>query len=113
MSAKAKVLTSLLFLLFVAFLISNSLFTHADSCTALKEQVQSEIDSAIACKLDSDCASYTFDCAFGCAKPVTKSEIEKLGRRSLEYARMCHHFCPDCEARQERVACVESVCRYF
>lgn len=111
MSKKATIFISILFIVFVGVLISNSLLTHADQCTSLKQQVQSEIDSALSCSVDADCASYTFDCAFGCNKPVAKNQIEGLAKRSLEYARMCHHLCPACQPGTGKVRCINSLCQ--
>ena len=111
MSVTTKTILTLLLIAAFSFFIYNSITSHAGQCSELKEQLQTEISGASSCNSDSDCKSYTFDCAFGCSNVVAVNQIERLNLLAQEYARMCHHFCPDCPTETKVALCVKGQCQ--
>lgn len=108
---KNKILFTLLFIGLLSFVVYYSINSHASKCNDLKSSIITKIEDSRACSLDSDCISYTANCAFGCDAVVNASQIEALGKATYEYAKMCHHFCPPCEMKVGKVACVAGSCR--
>jgi len=111
MSKITKILISFGLVGFVVYLISNSVASHAGQCVEMKNNLQSDIQSAAQCNTNEDCASYIFSCAFGCDTVVNKNEISRLIQRASEYARQCHHFCPDCAVPSRAVQCLNNICQ--
>ena len=111
MSRFLKVLLIIAGIALAALLIVNSLLSHADSCSNLKNQMKERILQSNRCDSDSDCVSYNFDCAFGCNNLVNAAAVEELLQGAREYAKACHHFCPDCPNSQAVLRCEEGICK--